>query len=273
MIEKIFLRRSLLILLVISALFALLSSYSIRFQFSVWELFIDAKIVTAAVFFFAAWKKQWIVIAPEHFPFLRFDWRSNTALFFAPVLFYLFPIAAGFTSKNVSLNPLENAATLVLGTLFDIPALFVFSATSVFIEEVMFRGILFRSLRENISVPMALVLTNVVWMLFCLSEIFSVPDITILKSLVIGFFFFSIGLFCSALTAKYNSIWQGYSFRVGIIALTPILLTSFLAESDSFFTTESILFAADGVLVSLLLCMVAAYFIRHLPVSDQITGK
>jgi membrane protease YdiL (CAAX protease family) len=263
MIKKIFLPRMIVLLLVISAVFALLSLSSIRFQFSLWELFIDAKIITAAAVIVTAWKKEWIDILPEHRSLIQFEWRSNTAIFFVPLAMYLFPIAAGYGAKELSLNPLDNAATLVLGTLFDIPALFVFSVTSIFVEEVIFRGILFRSLRAHRTLPFALVLTNLVWMIFCLSEIISIPDISVLKAGAIGVFFFSIGVFCSALTVANTNIWMGYSFRVGILALTPIVLTSFLAESDSFFTTQSLLFAADGMIVSLFLLVASALILRR----------
>ncbi|MCK9408334.1 MAG: CPBP family intramembrane glutamic endopeptidase [Bacteriovoracaceae bacterium] len=273
MIEQQYLHRSCIALLILSVVFAILSTFDIRYQFYFWELFIDIKIVVVIGVLFGAWKKRWLVFSPEQFILLRFDWKTNVTIFFLPLLVYSLPIACGLTTKVLTINAIDNAATLALATLFDVPAIYMFSATSALIEEIVFRGVLLRSFRNKFSVQYALFLTNGLWTIFCISEVVGITKVTALSAFVTGLFFFSLGLFCSVLTIKNNSVWPGYSLRIGIITLTPILLTSFLAESDSFFTTNSIVLVAEGILVSTAFLAASFVLLRQINVSEQILGK
>ena len=273
MIEQQYLHRSCIALLILSVVFAILSTFDIRYQFYFWELFIDIKIVVVIGVLFGAWKKRWLVFSPEQFILLRFDWKTNVTIFFLPLLVYSLPIACGLTTKVLTINAIDNDATLALATLFDVPAIYMFSATSALIEEIVFRGVLLRSFRNKFSVQYALFLTNGLWTIFCISEVVGITKVTALSAFVTGLFFFSLGLFCSVLTIKNNSVWPGYSLRIGIITLTPILLTSFLAESDSFFTTNSIVLVAEGILVSTAFLAASFVLLRQINVSEQILGK
>jgi membrane protease YdiL (CAAX protease family) len=267
-----YLRRSFLAIFLISAFFSILSLFSIQYQFSLWEFFIDGRIAAVAIVVAAAWKQGRIIIDPKNPSMFRFDWKRNAALFFLPLLFYSLSITGGLVSGTLSIDPLDNAATLVLGTLFDIPAIFTFSITTILLEEILFRGIFLPSFRQHVRLRTALLLTNVLWVIYCLPEIFSIPGITLIQGIVTGFFFFSLGLFCSMTAIKTNSVWTGYSFRVGIVSLTPILLTSMIAESDSFFSTQSIIFNAEGLVVSMILILVSFIVLRRSAENLQNSG-
>jgi membrane protease YdiL (CAAX protease family) len=269
MIGKPFLASTAIALLMISGFFTLLSAFSIPFQFYLWEFYFDGKTLAVAGLIFTLWKRGRISFTADQFVFIRFDWRKNVWIFFAPVLFYALPIAAGYFFKEVSIVPLDNAATLILGTLFDIPAIFAFSVTSVLLEEVLFRGITFHSFRRHYTLRNALIFSNALWTAYCIPEIITIPDLTLLLGGVAGLFFFSLGLFCSVVSLRSTSLWVGYSFRIGLVSLTPILLTSIVAESDSFFTASSPVFIAEGILVSVAMLTASMFILQKEPVSAK----
>jgi membrane protease YdiL (CAAX protease family) len=249
------------------------SALGVRYQFYIWEFYIDVKVLAALLLIYGAWRKGWIPSIQDSVPLFRFHWRTNASIFLLAPSLYILPVTAGILLNTVSLNPLDNAATLVLATLFDIPAIFVFSVTTVLIEEFVFRGVLLHSFDVQKGQARALFMTNVLWTLFSLSEILGVTESTIFTVLSLVVFYFSVGLFSSALTLRYRSLWPAYSFRVGIVSLTPILLTSILAESDAFFAAEPPLFNAEGGVVSLLLVFASFVLLRQSRQSVQISPK
>ncbi len=253
MIEKKFLYRYLVYILIISFFFGILGYFKIQYQFYLWEFFVDLKILTLVGVVILFKKRKEIIFASNELLLLRFDWKKNVAIFFAPILVYSVTIVLGLLFKQISVNRLDNASTLVLATVFDIPALYVFSATSVLFEEIIFRGILLSSFQRSNSAILTTLISSIFWTLFIGSELLGFEDLTLLTISIILLFFLSIGLFLTMLVNRYHSIWPGYSFRIGIITLTPITLTSQLVESDSFFASSSSIFIAEGVIVSVLL--------------------
>jgi membrane protease YdiL (CAAX protease family) len=253
MIEKKLLYRFILYIFISSFFFGVLSYFKLQFQFYLWEFFVDLKIVTLVAVVALFYKRKEIVFGSNELLLIHFDWKQNTTIFFAPVLVYILTIVLGLFSNQMTINKLDNAVTLVLATMFDIPALYVFSATTVLIEEILFRGVLLSSFQRSNSIILTALFSSIVWSLFIGSEIFSVEELNLLKVSMLLLFFFSLGLFLSMLFNRFHSIWPGYSFRIGIITLTPITLTSQLVESDSFFSSSSVIFISEGIMVSMLL--------------------
>ncbi|MDP1675979.1 MAG: hypothetical protein Q8L88_03865 [Bacteroidota bacterium] len=253
MIEQQYLRFTIIIIIFISIISGFLSYFVIRYQFYVWELFIDSKIVALMLLLFFLYKKKAIQLSNVKLLLLSWNWKRNILYFFFPLILFAIVIASGVLSKEISLNKLDNTTTLILATLFDIPAVFVFSATSILIEEIFFRGFILSTIQPLRSQLRATMLTSLLWVVYSISEIIGLEEIDALKFITITLFFFSIGTFCSILVGKYKLIWFGYSLRVGLITLSPIILTSLLSETDSFFTTKSFLFYTEGIVFSTLI--------------------
>ncbi len=252
MIDHKYFRLTVIVIICISVLAGVLSHFKIPYQFYIWELFIDSRIIALLFLLLFLYKKKSIRITNIKPLLLNWSWTKNIYFFFFPLVLYAVSIIAGILFKEVSLNKLDNVPTLILATVFDIPALFVFSATSILLDEIIFRGIILTTFQKLRSRWQAIILTNLLWVVFCISEIVGLEEISVLKFITVALFFLSIGIFCTVLVNKYTSIWFGYSLRVGFITLSPIIITSLLSESDVFFITESFFFNAEGLIISVL---------------------
>jgi hypothetical protein len=171
---------------------------------------------------------------------------------------------------TTSINKLDNAVTLILATLFDIPAIYVFSATTILIEEILFRGVLVSSFQLSFSPGWGTFISSALWTLWSINEILAVEPITVLILISLLLFFLSLGFLLSALVKKYQSIWPGYSFRIGVMTLTPITLTSQLVESDSFFSSTSSIFIAEGLLISILTTCVSILLLKKKDIYPEL---
>jgi membrane protease YdiL (CAAX protease family) len=166
---------------------------------------------------------------------------------------------------------MENAVTLVLATLFDIPAIYVFSVTSILIEEILFRGILLRSYAQTSGNYRSVLIVSILWTLFMISDIIGGELFDATESAVLTLYFLSVGVLVTSLSLWRGNVWFGYSLRIGLITLTPIILTSRINESDSFFNSGSLLFIAEGVVVSMVLILLAAIVLINFRKNSSIS--
>jgi len=273
MIERQYFRLTFVIIICISILSGILSYFQIPYQFYVWELFIDSKILALMLLLIFLNRKKAIQIASVKLLLLNWSWKKSIIYFSLPILLYVIVIAAGLLFNGVLLNKLDNSTTLILATLFDIPAIFVFSATSILIEEIFFRGFLHSTMQQFRPQWQVIILISFVWVVYNFSEIIGIEEVNLLKGIIVVSFYFSIGVFCSVLVSKHNSIWFGYSLRVGLITLAPVIVTSLLSESDAFFSSESFLFFTEGAIVSVLLLAIGYILFRSNIVGSTIVEE
>ncbi|MFZ4618913.1 MAG: type II CAAX prenyl endopeptidase Rce1 family protein [Bacteroidota bacterium] len=241
-------------------IFGALSFLKIQYQFYIWEILIDLKVVAMVVLLYAWYRKNEIVFSRSQLSFFSLDWKKNVLLFSVPLIIYAITIGIGIAVSEVKINKLDNAATLILATIFDIPAIYVFSATSILIEELVFRGILLRSFGRQHGLFQASMITAALWLIFMVTDVFGTETFTIELSLVLALYFLASGFLLSSLSLWKGNVWLGYSLRIGLITLTPIILTSRINESDSSFTTESLYFIAEGISVTVIVIIMAVFF-------------
>ena len=259
MIEPKALRIIVLSVVVLAIAFGILSFLKIQYQFYIWEVFVDLKILSLlfiAIFFK---RKSLFQFTLDNLHLKKWKVTTNVLWFFSPIFFYAVVVSSGMVFHHMHLESFDNAATLMLATLFDIPAIFVFSATTILIEEIFFRAMVFDSLRMRKSFWISVVISSLLWGFFSATEIIGLGSPTIGASCSIAFYFISTGVLCTILVAKYNSVWVSYSFRIGIISLTPLILPSLLVESDAFFGTKLTMYNAEGPGVSLLIGAIAFF--------------
>ena len=254
-----------ILVIAISLLFAIISYFQIQYQFYVWEIFIDLKILSLIGIILFLIKQKKIVFDHEQLAFLKWKWLVNILAFLFPVVIYIVVILLGLIFRQVSLDRPDNSATLVLATLFDIPAIYVFSVTSIFIEELFFRGVLYNSYRNANSIWISGFITSGLFAIYSISEIVGIEEVNIMTVLILLLYFFSLGFFCIVISQKLRSLWISYSLRIGIITLTPLFLTSQLVESDSFFVTTSNLLFAEGIITSIILLVASILLIEKQP--------
>lgn len=255
-------QRNIIFIAILSLVFGIAAFLEIPYQFYLWELFIDVRILFLIAYLIFLSARKEINLFPQTLPQFSFYWKQNVAFFFSLVPIYAIITVVGLLFGKVSIAKMDNAMTLILATAFDIPAAFVFSLTSVFIEEYFFRGFILTSFLLKYSNVRASVFSSLLWVIFCLSEIIPTDKIHWLSLLSNTLYFFSMGIICSALFSRYKTIWPGYSLRIAVISLTPIILSSQLVEADAFFRSDSSLFMADGFLTSAAFLLTAGYFLK-----------
>ncbi|NUN70977.1 MAG: CPBP family intramembrane metalloprotease [Bacteroidetes bacterium] len=261
MIDHSYFRYSILAVLIVSLAASLLAAYDLAYQFYVWEFFLDGRLLVLMLLAWLGWKKGGLKFSIKDSLLHRFDLFRNILIFAAPLALYLVPVAAGYFLNGVKIEAMDNAVTLILATLFDIPAVFVFSATTILVEELLFRSVIFPSAQTHFGKGKGILLSVMIWTLYCIPEVISVPELPPIGQATLLLYFIMIGTFCTALYHRNASVWAGYSFRTGIAALTPIVISSVITESDSFVTATSPLFGAEGAIVSgvLFVCSVILF--------------
>lgn len=257
MIGRLYLLKAIVGIGIISLIFSLISIYEITYQFYVWELYLDSRVVAVVMLLLYVWKKQYLNVSPIIRLLQHFYWKGHAYYFLLILVIYAFPIIIGLVVNDVTYKKLDNTETVILALLFDIPAVFVFSTTSILLEEIIFRGILLSSLRVYYSDILSILFSNILWMVFVLSEIIGMKDLTADSFLLLLLYYFSLGIICSVILIRERTIWIVYTFRIGILILTPLFLTSFLIESDPLWNTESIFFGAEGFITSIIFIGIA----------------
>lgn len=273
MIEHKYHRITFIILIFISLLAGILSYFKIPYQFYIWEVFIDSKIIVLALLLFYFYRIKTIELSSVRLLLTNWYWKKNIIFFFLPIFIFAIVIASGLLFDKVILNRLDNSTTLILATLFDIPAIFVFSATSILIEEIFFRGFLLTTMKLLHGQIHAIILISFIWVVYSFSDFIGSEEFSLLKFGVVIIFFFANGVFCSILASKYQSLWIGYSFRLGLITLSPIIVPSLLSESDVFYSTESILFNAEGIIVSVLILVISYLIFQSIEEDKKIVEE
>jgi membrane protease YdiL (CAAX protease family) len=158
---------------------------------------------------------------------------------------------------------LDNAFTLILQTVFDIPSMFIFSATTVLLEEFTFRSVLLRSHNFNNSHIRSVFVNAFFWTCYTSPGIIGLGDSDVQFILSFLTFNFAIGLLASVLAIKYQTIWYGYSLRIGIMAAFPLLVLSKVQDSEAFFVTDSYIFSSEGYFYSSLFLITAILLINN----------
>lgn len=248
------------IIIAISLVFVILCGLPIPYQFSIWEVFIDCKDLALVGLIFYFWKNKKFEFIPDDIK--HWDTRKVLISFFFVFVLLSITIGIGLISGYTKVSNIENVFTAILSTLIDIPALFVFSSTTILIEEIFFRSITIRSLSGNSSIVFAVFIASGIWTLFKLPDVLQLDTVTLSIKSVILVNIFSVGLLCSALRFRFVSIWPGYSLRIGFLALSPLMLETLSFESDAFFSSNSILFSSEGILISLLILAYTGFLMK-----------
>lgn len=247
--------------------FSTLSFASIQYQFYVWEIFIDGKIITVLVFMLYLLKMSKFQFSVRAAKLDRMYWKSSILWFLFPLGSYTVVIIFGMLTREGLSNNLENIATLILATVFDLPAVFVFSLTFIFIEEVFFRGILLSSFLSTQKKFSSVVLQSLLFSCFSMSDVFTNDFSSPLIYASLMVYFFAVGVLSSTLVMKYSSIWVSYFLRIGLLTISPLILTSYLIEADSFFQTKNSLFYAEGFLFSVIALIIGFFLLRSVEIS------
>jgi membrane protease YdiL (CAAX protease family) len=259
MIETRFFSRISIVIIVVSLFFTLLDYFDLPYQFYIWEFFIDLKPLTlfASILFFIRQKR--ISFSIDDLKIFRWKWKNIGVSIVFPVVLLFIAIGMGLLLGEVTSNKVDNKSTLILGAVFDLPAIFVFSTVTVLVEEIVFRFLVYSFIKNQSSFIVSILLTNILWGIYNISVIVDFNSFEIGKALILFFYFLSLGMACSVFFLWQNSIWMSYSFRIGMTILGPFLLNSLLVETDPFYVTGSFFFFANGLVMTVLLFIFALF--------------
>jgi membrane protease YdiL (CAAX protease family) len=239
----------------------------------IWEFAVDLKVLFATALVFYLWRKSTsLQEIASIVGFKRWNLKRYAGWFFASLLIASIVVGIGFLLKQVKYAELENAATIALAIFFDIPAILFFSITTIFLEELVFRGFLLSELLKGKSLFASITISSLIWTIFKSSEIVDTETPGLLAIMSILLFSFSIGSVSAILFRSHQTLWSAYFFRVGASIFFPAILGNFAQDADNFFEAKSVLFLGDGIVISIFLFAVFAQLIyrsqKKTPVSS-----
>jgi len=223
----------------------------LKTQIYVWEFRIDLRSAVFAILCvsFSKWRHAGFEFTK--IGMWKWNLRSNILAFFFPFGLFVLLILGGLLFKTIDYQGVENSATFLLATVFDIPATYFFSVTTVLLEEIVFRGFVFSAVMKGKNIFLPSLLASGLWALMCIGGVFQDAGANF-RSILFGFVnLVSIGFVCSSLYLSSGSIWSSYSFRIGLIVFSTALLSESPAEANSFFSANTFLFSSNGLLITL----------------------
>lgn len=243
-----------------SICFGLLNYFQIQYQFYLWEIFVDIKIMSLLLFLLYIGRKGESSLAENIAELKNWNVKKMFQWFGLPLGFYGIVIIAGIILSEIKFQKPDNATTLILATIFDMPAVFIFSLFYIFLEEFIFRSFVVRSLMSTNGKTRAIFLSSFFWTLFAIPDFVSFAANSFYSFTAVVLYLFVIGILGAVVYLIYKTVWFSYSFRIGTITLAPLCISSLIVESDPFFLTTSVLFSAEGIIISVLFSAFSVFF-------------
>jgi membrane protease YdiL (CAAX protease family) len=253
-------RAYLLILVLFSGIFTALAYLKVDLEFYIWEFLIDLKICLIFLALAYLMYREKRPFSLKELGFFTFNWKSCVFAFLLPLLLAGLIVIIGFFFGQLKYGDPDNPSTQLLGLVFDIPAICVFSISTIMLEELIFRTGYFTLGSEIMGKNLLILLGTLVWGIYSLPKLILAEEPLVLSLSSISLYWISIGLCCMRLYAYTKSIWNIYFFRIGVLIFFPLLLGNFAAETDPFFSAKSNLFLGDGIIVSILLIISSFFF-------------
>jgi len=232
-----------------------------------WEFPIDFRIVAAfALVLFSA--RGNLSASIEPLGLRKWSWRYFSLAFCAPAVLLLSVILIGFAAKTVEFQGVENTLTFWLSAVLDLPAFFFFSLTTIFLEEVIFRGMIVNKLAAERTYFSAIAISSVLWAVLRIADAQD-SGAGVLSSVMVRFLYYSIlGTLLCQIYSIYGSIWITYSFRVGLATFSSLLLSSADSEVNSLFTANTAQFDHHGLAIVGVFC-ICVVVLQKLPLSAK----
>ncbi len=250
--------RFLFFLFLISLLSAIVALLGVSTQSYFWEFPVDVKILLFVLLLFLLVRKYHWDFGLNKYGILRWEVGSNVLAFLSPLVILALTITAGYLLKKTSFDVADDSVTLLLATLFDIPAAYLFSVVVVLVEELIFRGFIFNFISRENGILKSVLISSIIWMFANLDKIAQIgpSSLFVISSELLNLI--SIGLACSVLYCQTKSIWPGYSFRIGLLVFSSAMLTSDANETSGVFYTETQTLSNSGILLSFVMLTFAS---------------
>lgn len=242
--------RFLFSLFLISLLSATVALLGVSTQFNLWEFPVDVKILLFVLLLFLFIRKYHWDFGINKYGILRWDVGQNVLAFLSPLVILALTITAGYLLKKTTFEGADDSVTLMLATLFDIPAAYFFSVAVVLVEELIFRGFIFDFVSREYGIFKSVLISSIIWTVANFDKIAQIrsSSLFVVSSELLNLI--SIGLACSAIYYHAKSIWPGYSFRIGLLVFSSAMLASDVNETSTVFYTGTQALSNSGILLS-----------------------
>jgi len=248
-------------LFLISIASAAVALLGLSTQFYLWEFLVDVKILLFVLLVLLFIRKFHWNVDLTKYGILRWDAGSNILVFLGPLVILTLTILVGYVVKKTTFEGEDDSITLLLATLFDIPATYFFSVAVVLVEEVIFRGFIFDFVSREYAIFKSLMISSIIWTVANFDKIAQIRSSStlVISSELLNLF--SIGVACSVIYCHTKSIWPGYSFRIGLAVFSSAMLASNVTETSSVFSTESHILSNSGILFSIVTLTFASFLL------------
>ena len=242
--------RFLFFLFLISLLSAIVALLEISTQIYIWEFPVDVKILLFGLMLFLFIRKYHWDFGLNKYGILSWDVGANILAFLSPLVILAVTIIAGYLLKKTTFEGADDSVTLLLATLFDIPAAYFFSIVVVLVEELIFRGFIFDFVSRENGIFKSVLISSIIWTVANFDKIAQIrsSSLFVISSELLNLM--SIGLACSAIYCHTKSIWPGYSFRIGLLVFSSAMLASDVNETSGVFYTATHALSNSGILLS-----------------------
>ncbi len=223
------LRRFLALIFLVTLLSLIAVVCNIPTEFHLWEIPLDFRILALASIPLILDPIRFIREELSQLGIFKWRWKSNSVAFLMPIVFLALTILIPQIWGKHVWDDLGNSPTTMLAALLDIPSLYVLSLAVVLLDEIVFRGFLLTATRERRGLIQSISITTLVWVIALAAKIFQAEDHS-LVSLGSGFLYLiSVGFASSAIFCHTNSIWNCYSYRIGLQVVSSAIIGSGLA--------------------------------------------
>ena len=237
-------------LFLISLVSAKVALLGVSPQFYLWEFAIDVKLLLFVLLLFLFIRKYHWNFGINNFGILRWDVGPNIMAFLSPLGILALTIVAGYLLKKTTFAGSDDSVTLLLATLFDVPAAYFFSVAVVLVEELIFRGFMLDFVSRENGIFKSILISLMIWTVANFDKIAQIrsSSLFVISSELLNLI--SLGLACSAIYCRTKSIWPGYSFRIGLLVFSSAMLASDVSDTSSVFYTETHILSNSGILLS-----------------------
>ncbi len=245
--------RFLFFLFLISLLSAKVALLGVSAQFYLWEFSVDVKILVFVLLLFLFIRKYHWDFGLNRYGILKWDVATNILAFLSPLVILAATIITGYLLKKTTFEGADDSVTLILATLFDIPAAYFFSIAVILVEELIFRGFILDFVSRENGIFKSVLISSIIWTVANLDKIAQIPSLSLFAISSELLNLFSIGIACSVLYTQTRSIWPGYSFRIGLLVFSSAMLASDVNETSGVFYTETHALSNSGILLSFII--------------------
>ena len=256
------LRRFLAFIILVVLLSLIAVAIGIPTEFHLWEIPINVRILAFAAIPLILDHFRFVGEQLTRFGIFKWRWKSNLVALSVPIIvLFLIIVVPQIWGKNVW-DDLGNSPTSMLASLLDIPALYAFSLFVVLLDEIVFRGFLLGAFRQRQGLALSIIITTLIWAVASSEKIFHAENNS-LVSLSSGFLYFmSIGFASSAIFCHTNSVWNCYSYRIGLQVVSSAIIGSGRAV-DPEFLSQPLTPLYLVLLISLFNISIAIFFVKR----------